>query len=162
MPPPHNWWLRLRLMHTQSPPLPLTSPAKTNPPFLQPHYCIVTAPKSPWQQTCATACPPSPAPPSHPRHLSSACNSGEQNRWRLPRWSTEVDTEKGNKISFVITCHLKDSLLVRLVAIGNCEDTDYKEQQAGRRAGSRWWVFTVTRRDGVSSWSNSSTFIFCI
>lgn len=138
MPPPHNWWLRLRLMHTPFFPsffslhrrLPCENKSSVPAAALLHSHCA----KIPMATDMCNNLPSLTSPsPTHPRHLSSPCNSGEQNRWRLPRWFTKVDAQKGNKISFIIICHLKDSLLVRQVAIGNCEDTDYKEQQAGRQ-----------------------------
>lgn len=59
--------------------------------------CIVTAPKSPWQQTCATAypslLPPPSFPPSTSGWLSSQWGSGA-NVLHLPPWSTEADAGK--------------------------------------------------------------------
>lgn len=60
--------------------------------------------------------------------------------------------EKRNEISFIIICHLKNSLLVQPVAIGNCVRTQtIRSNKRCRQAGSRWWVFTVTRRDSLCS-----------
>lgn len=146
MPPPHNWWLRLRLMHTPNPPathhqnLPCENKSSVPAAALLHSHCA----KIPMATDMCNSLPSltSPSLTHPPRHLSSPRNSREQNRWRLPRRSTKVDAQKGNKISFIIICHLKDSLLVPLVAIGNCEDTDYKEQQAGRQeVGGGYFVW---------------------
>lgn len=139
MPPPHNWWVRLRLMHT-----PLcflfiffvgASLAKTNPPFPQPHYCIVTAPESPWQQTCATARPPlsHPLPSTTTQRFFLTKKPGElesTNMQHLPQWSAAVHAADGKKVIFQNNLSAEKSLLVQLVAIGNCISTWSKEQQA--------------------------------
>lgn len=128
MPPPHNWRLRLQLMHT--PFFSRASLVKTNPPFPQPHYCIVTAPESPWQQTCATAC----SPVSPPLHLLSSSLTKKlrelesTNVQHLPQWSTEVDAVEGRKDIFHNNLSTEKSPLVQLVAIGNSMRTRSKEE----------------------------------
>lgn len=97
--------------------------------------------------------PALPSPfPSTPRALSSLRNSVSSRVQMCSIFHNDLQRQmqqKGEKISFIIICQLKKLFQFGWLLLETARGHGLSSNKHGRQAGSRWYIFTVTRRDSL-------------
>lgn len=155
MPPSHNWRVKLQLMLATffSPNLPCENKSSIPAATLLHSHCA----RIPMATDMCNSLP-SPLPfsfSSTRRALSSPRKlrelEREQTHTIFHNDLQSQDAVEGWKDVFHNNVSTQKSLLVQLVAIGNCRNWGHgvKSSEHGEQAGSRWDRFTMTRRDSL-------------